>query len=96
METSQGEIWVGSINKGLQVYDAQFQLQKSYDQVNQKAKLQIWCLVEDQFRRVWAGTNKGTLVLMQPEKNLINYLKPPGLSGPILSIATRDATGTIW
>ena len=96
LETRAGDIYVCSINKGIQVYDQQFRLRRSYQLAGSGKPRQVWCLAEDRFDRVWAGASDGALLLLNKDRARFEKLSPPELANQTILKATTDATGNIW
>lgn len=96
LETKAGEVLVASMNKGIQVYDRDLRLRRSYALSRSGKQLQAWCLVEDKNKQVWAGASDGTLLLLKNNTAPVACLSPLALAGHVVVKAAIDAAGKIW
>lgn len=104
LEDSDGNIWVGTLNHGLNKYD--YQTGKFTRYVHQKkdkkslSSNETLCLFEDSEKRIWVGTENGlnlfdaqnqTFTSFLPNENDVKSIQ----SKAILSIG-EDSRGWIW
>ncbi|MDQ4139928.1 MAG: histidine kinase, partial [Bacteroidota bacterium] len=95
LETSSGEIWVSSVNRGLRVYNQQFQLMRTYQSSPNGPIQHASCVIEDRQHRVWAGGNEMLLQIT----NATSPAKPfrfPLLKNQVVVKAALDTEGNIW
>lgn len=76
---SQNNLWIGSINGGLFLYDSLYNFKKNYipyasntESIN---SLSISSMVEDNHGNIWFGTHGGGLNILYKRKNIFKHFK---------------------
>ncbi|WP_224996965.1 sensor histidine kinase [Cesiribacter sp. SM1] len=97
LQTSSGEIWVSTLNRGILTYDSQLKpvRQLSLGNDAQAGSLQLWCLAQDQQGNIWAGSQAGTLLKIDTNGRS-SYLRPDLLAGQTITKAAPDGSGKLW
>jgi len=96
-EDSYGLLWVGSQDKGLNVFEVNgTSIPKKRDDLsmnNVLPSLYVKCLQEDHFGNIWIGTTSGLVVYIRKENR---FRLMPGLSSkPIFSLR-EDSDRILW
>lgn len=106
LETSRGEIWVGTFFSGINVFDQDFRLLRRY--IYPKSPLgtpdidknenynAVWSFTQDARGRVWSVGQFGTIQLFESDGKLLRKwrLDPPYRS--TLRMIARDLENDIW
>jgi ligand-binding sensor domain-containing protein len=98
LETSDGKIWVSSLNQGIAVFNQQFQQVANYPNSASAGQilLAVWCVVEEPGGTIWAGCEGGYLARIYPQSGKIEYFRPPAIEGQTLIKGVIDQEGIIW
>ncbi|MBV9675611.1 MAG: hypothetical protein JO185_04710 [Acidobacteriaceae bacterium] len=94
-----GRLWIASAQGGLYRWDkpdsAQPHLAR-YTTDNGLSSNEILCLTEDQWGRIYAGTNRGVDRLEPVMGSIKHFSSSDGLSRGAVSLAYRDHHGALW
>jgi ligand-binding sensor domain-containing protein len=98
LESTDKNIWVISLTRGLSVYNPQFQLLKQYPASNDTRSLlhSVWNVVEDSRGSIWAACDGGYLARIRPHTELVEYMRPSAFRGQTIVKGALDPDGSIW
>lgn len=104
IEDSQGDIWIGTWDKGLYRYSPKERIFFAYPQMNEYNSAHT--LFEDHRQNIWVGTWRGGLYLLKNPKDMQNVSwecfrhsgnDPNSLSDNIIySLSSDPYTNTLW
>jgi signal transduction histidine kinase len=57
---------------------------------------EVWCITEDRFHRIYAGTGRGLDRLDPATRRIEHFTQADGLAGGIVTAAHRDRQGRLW
>ncbi|MEI9909583.1 MAG: two-component regulator propeller domain-containing protein [Bacteroidota bacterium] len=69
----QGNIWVGSVDKGMIIIDPQGPLPEHLDTKNGLIDNNVWGILEDKDKKIWIGTYNG-INIYDPQKDQLRVL----------------------
>jgi ligand-binding sensor domain-containing protein/anti-sigma regulatory factor (Ser/Thr protein kinase) len=94
----RGRLWMGTSN-GLALVEKpgseRFSV-RTYSAEKGLASNRIYCLVEDDLGRIYAGTQKGVDRLDPETGNIKHFSTSDGLAHGELNTATKDSAGNLW
>ena len=93
METSLGQLLVGTLDRGLFIYDDALGW-RNISRTNGLPQDWIRCLAEDREHNLWVGTSGG-LVVMRPRKVVMRSPPDDWQSRPVQAI-TQAHDGAVW
>ncbi|HQQ94311.1 MAG TPA: two-component regulator propeller domain-containing protein [Bacteroidia bacterium] len=92
-EASNGEIWIGTKQKGITVYNG-----KIFKRLSREQGLtynSISCITEDQSRKIWVGTEGGGAFVFNG-KSFRNYKIKNGLVSDYITLIKGDEKNQVW
>ena len=93
LEASNGDIWIGSKQKGISVFDGKKYVK--YNRSNGLTYNSISSIAEDKKKRIWIGTEGGG-AFMYDYKTFANYKVKSGLVSDFISLITIDEKNNVW
>ena len=98
---SQGRIWIGLYNKGIEVYDKEGQKLKSYNTGNSSLSCDIVLCLAEKDSTILVGTDGGGVNIINPESDsirVLSHISGDATSFPASSIKSLhiDHYGNIW
>jgi signal transduction histidine kinase len=103
LETTAGNILVGTWGKGWFLYDKNFRLIKQFYDPNASKKSDIafrknlvWCFAEDKDKKVWIGYQYGLLGVFDPSTQLIKFTYVPEFAHSTIQCMRFDGQGNLW
>jgi len=105
LESTIGEIWMGTYFEGLYVFDQQFNFLRKYEYptettANPKLVEQnfnaVWALHQDKNGTIWAGGQHGTLQQFDSTGKLLKKWRPPAFNLATIRSIAEDAAGNLW
>jgi signal transduction histidine kinase/ligand-binding sensor domain-containing protein len=103
IETSSGNIIVGTWGKGWFLYDKNFRLIKQFYDANASKKSDIafrknlvWCFAEDKDKKVWIGYQYGLVGVFDPETREIAFTYVPAFEHSTIQCMRFDGKGNLW
>lgn len=89
-----GELWIGTFSKGIDVYNPHSKHKRHYSKANSKLDIDdIFALYADHDKRLWVGTPLG-LYLYNPQTDSFSLIKQ--LQGRFVSDIIEQQNGVIW
>lgn len=104
-EDSQGNIWIGTENGGMDIYSPSTQTFKHFRADNGDeggiSSNSIWCIYEDNSKRIWLGTFDKGLNIYDPFYRKFNHIKQipfdqNSLSSNSISSFVEDQSSNLW
>ena len=101
MTDSDGNIWLAFYNNGLEVYDREGRLIKSYNTGNSSLSNDIVLCLTERESHIWAGTDGGGVNIIDPETGeikILSHISGDPTSFPAHSIKSihTDNYGNVW
>ena len=111
MEDKNGRLWIGTMGGGITLFDPyengqpgnQLAANGSFIHISVEHGLPgntIVCLLEDEERITWIGTDKGLLRYLPSEDNtaatLVHYTTESGLTDNLVTALLEDSDGNLW
>ena len=101
MTDSRGRLWVAFYNHGIQVFDKDGTLLKSYSTRNSTLSNDLVICLTEKDSKIWAGTDGGGINIIDPETDrirVLSHVSGDASSFPAHSIKTlyTDHYGNIW
>lgn len=99
-EDSYGLLWVGTQDRGLNVFDVKnenvIRRRNDLSDANVLPSLYVKCLQEDHFGNIWIGTTQGLVVYVRRENRFYIVSAMAGLDQkPVFSLS-EDSEKTMW
>jgi len=94
LEDSKGNMWFGTYNGGLYVYNKERDTMLVYDKRDGLAKNWVSCLYEDSRGNIWVGTFGGGITRIR-DGNLKTYNTDNGLNDNTIQCLTEDHEGNL-
>lgn len=92
-DKNRKNLWIGSVAEGLWQYDGyQYRNFTIKDGLRDNT---IYCLVEDDQNRIWAGTDKG-LARIEKDGKITTFSENQGLADNYVRCALNDGKGNLW
>jgi len=95
IETSQGEILVGTWGGGITFYDQDLNFKRNEKFIGPEAYSLVWCFVERDDGLIWAGTQLGFIHEYDPIDHTFNTIHPPETENSTIISMTKDQAGNI-
>lgn len=96
---SRGRLWIASTESGLGLIvdptSSHPQLQR-YTRAQGLSGEEVWCVTEDRFGRIYAGTAQGVDRLDPSNGHILHYSVADGLIHGDIRSALRDRNGDLW
>lgn len=92
-------LWIASAEAGLGRIDnpaAERLTVRRYDRAHGLSSNEVWCLAEDRYGRVYAGTAKGVDQIDPRTDRIIHYSSADGLTQGDIRAALSDRGGNLW
>lgn len=86
-------LWIGSVGEGLWQYDGT--RYKNFTTADGLRDNTIYCLVEDEQNRIWAGTDKG-VARIEKDGKITTFSENQGLADNYVRCALSDGKGNLW
>ncbi len=97
-EHRSGEIWVGTNNNGLLIYNPNTQTFRNFDAEGLLTSRSIYGIIEDTNNQIWITSNNGLLAYNQDNKSIRHFLYSDGIQSNLFypkSIA-KDISGNLY
>lgn len=97
-EDSHGNLWFGSLGRGLWLYSVEKNKVVNYNTVASIWGETVFSVLEDEFRNIWLSTNKGISCINVSKGSVINYTIEDGLQGNtfVNKAAYKDGDGNLY
>lgn len=96
-ESRSGQIFIGSYNQGLWVYDPQTGVVRPVGHQRQIDNEQILCLYEDSQQQLWVGTNGKGLFRYRPKTDdFVSFTTEDGLPNDVVNSIIEDDHHNLW
>ncbi len=96
IQTSGGDIFIGTWGGGIAIYDNNFHFKKNIlfdESINPKNH--VWDFVQVDKNYLWAGCQKGYIMIYNLTKGTIQTLHPPEMQGSTIRRMEKDKKGNI-
>ncbi len=94
-----GRLWIASSQEGLSRIDdpaAEHPRFINYRTDSGLASDSVWCITEDEWHHIYAGTSRGVDRLDPENGHIRHYTQADGLAQNEVQVAFRDAHGSLW
>ncbi len=95
IETSQGEILIGTWGGGISIYDTEWNFIRNVVFPGPVEHNLIWSFVESDDGTIWVGAQKGFIHLYDPVQKTFETIQPPELNNSTISAMAKDHDGNI-
>jgi ligand-binding sensor domain-containing protein/putative methionine-R-sulfoxide reductase with GAF domain/anti-sigma regulatory factor (Ser/Thr protein kinase) len=96
IQTSGGDIFIGTWGGGIAVYDSSFHFKKNIlfpESINPKNH--VWDFIQVNDKSLWAGCQKGYLMIYNLATGTIQTLHPPEMKGYTIRTMEKDVLGNV-
>lgn len=94
LRTVNGQLWIGSLSKGVFRYDISGKSLHPYEEVNEESP--VWGFQVDRSGRLWMGTNGAGLWWFDQEGDQLQRFQKPGLSNENVLSMMEDEESNLW
>jgi signal transduction histidine kinase len=91
-----GRVWIGTNQSGLTRIDSPAADEPAFTAVPPSRSLNVRCLTEDRWGRIYAGTSRGIFRIDPASSRVEHFGTGEGLASEFVTTALRDAHGTLW
>jgi len=95
IETSTGDILVGTWGSGITVLDKEYNVKKTITFSDSKEKNLIWSFIQNDDGTITAGCQHGWLHIINPNNFSVETIQPPELEKSTVMCMTKDWKGNI-
>ena len=96
IQTNTGDILVGTWGGGISVYDSALQFKKNISIKGAYENNLVWCFIQKEDGKIWAGCQHGYLHTYDPVTGEIATIHPAEFQGSTIWCMQKDNEGNIW
>ena len=92
---NQNEVWIGTMNQGVFVWNSESNEIKNYNVENGLSNNHVRTLVKDKWGNIWIGTSGGGISIFN-NSPFLEYNKSNGLNSNYIYAIVKDQTNNLW
>jgi len=96
LQSSQGDLFIGTWGSGIAVYDSLFRFKKNILPEGPLSGKFTWSLLQPDSSHLWIGCQAGYVLICDLSTGAIRTLRPPELEKSTIRYMAKDGVGNIW
>lgn len=98
LEDSSGEIWIGTNNKGVLIYNPDKDEYRNFDADGLLADRSVYGIIQDTNNNIWITSNNGLIAFNQENKSIRHFLYSDGIQSNLFypRAVAQDAKGMLY